>query len=253
MAGLGAKKFATNSLLSSSDVNGYLADQVIMRFATSVARDAAFGGAGEPTLAEGMTCYLDDTNVLQSYNGSAWVSVAASSTVANVSPGLVFVGTTTFAASSNAVVSNVFTSTYTNYRLVTNLHQGLTTSAMLRLQFTIGGTPTVASYLAKNLFYDTNGATVGFTGQENATTYCPVGHIGSVGFGHNGTIDVFRPNVVHNKAIKGDANGLADGAYYTGSIFSGSLNLTTAHDGFKFSCSNSATITGTVTVYGYKE
>ena len=78
MAGAGAKKFAANSLLSSDDVNNYLADQVIMRFATSVARDAAFGGAGEPTLAEGMFCYLDDTNVLQSYTGSAWVEIASS-------------------------------------------------------------------------------------------------------------------------------------------------------------------------------
>jgi hypothetical protein len=79
MAGLGAKLFASFTKLTAADVNGYLADQSIMRFATSVARDAAFGGAGEPTLAEGMTCYLDDTNVLQSYTGSAWVSIASSS------------------------------------------------------------------------------------------------------------------------------------------------------------------------------
>jgi len=75
MAGLGAKKFAANSLLSSTDVNGYLAEQVIMKFANATARDAAFGGAGEPTLAEGMFCYLDDENVLQTYTGSAWVQV----------------------------------------------------------------------------------------------------------------------------------------------------------------------------------
>jgi hypothetical protein len=78
MAGLGAKLFASFTKLTAADVNGYLADQSIMRFATSVARDAAFGGAGEPTLAEGMTCYLDDTNVLQSYTGSAWVEIASS-------------------------------------------------------------------------------------------------------------------------------------------------------------------------------
>ena len=75
MAGAGAKKFAANSLLSSDDVNNYLADQVIMRFATAVARDAAFGGAGEPTLAEGMTCYLDDLDVIRRYSGSAWVGL----------------------------------------------------------------------------------------------------------------------------------------------------------------------------------
>jgi len=78
MAGLGAKLFTANTVLTAAQVNGYLADQAIMRFASSVVRDAAFGGAGEPTLAEGMTCYLDDTNVLQSYTGSAWVEIASS-------------------------------------------------------------------------------------------------------------------------------------------------------------------------------
>ena len=78
MAGLGAKLFSSNTVLTAAEVNGYLMDQAIMRFASTAARDAAFGGAGEPTLAEGMTCYLDDTNVLQSYTGSAWVSVADS-------------------------------------------------------------------------------------------------------------------------------------------------------------------------------
>ena len=79
MAGLGAKLFTAFSKLTAAQVNGYLMDQTIMRFANAAARDAAFGGAGEPTLAEGMHCYLDDTNVLQSYTGSAWVSVASSS------------------------------------------------------------------------------------------------------------------------------------------------------------------------------
>ena len=79
MAGLGAKLFSSFTKLTAAQVNGYLMDQAIMRFADATARDAAFGGAGETSLAEGMTCYLDDTNVLQSYTGSAWVSVASSS------------------------------------------------------------------------------------------------------------------------------------------------------------------------------
>jgi len=170
--------------------------------------------------------------------------------------GLVYISQTTFAASSNAVVSNVFSSTYTNYRIVTNLTQGLTSAAMLRLQFTIAGTATASSYLAKVLFYDTNGATVGFTGQDNQSTVMPLGHIGSVNTsGHQGAFDVFRPYATSGqyKAIKGDSMGLADGAYFTGSIFAGSFSNASAHDGFKLSCSNSATISGTVYVYGYRQ
>jgi hypothetical protein len=75
MAGLGAKLFTDGSVLNAAQVNGYLMDQSIMRFATTAARDAAFGGVGEPTLAEGMCAYIDDLNVLQIYSGSNWVLI----------------------------------------------------------------------------------------------------------------------------------------------------------------------------------
>jgi len=41
-------------------------------FADSTARDAAFGGTGEKTLAEGQMAYLEDTNQTQVYDGAAW-------------------------------------------------------------------------------------------------------------------------------------------------------------------------------------
>jgi hypothetical protein len=44
-------------------------------FATTVTRDAAFGGTGEKTLAEGQLCYLEDANVVQYYDGAAWATV----------------------------------------------------------------------------------------------------------------------------------------------------------------------------------
>jgi hypothetical protein len=45
-----------------------------MRFATTAARDAAFGGTGEPTLAEGMFAYIDADKTVYYYTGSAWQS-----------------------------------------------------------------------------------------------------------------------------------------------------------------------------------
>lgn len=48
-------------------------------FASSTERDAAFGGAGEKTLAEGQFAYLEDTDTVQVYDGSAWQTVGASS------------------------------------------------------------------------------------------------------------------------------------------------------------------------------
>ena len=74
MAGAGAKLFTSGSVLTAAQVNTYLMDQTIMRFATTAARDAAFGCGGEPTLAQGMFCFIDADNTTYFYNGSAWVS-----------------------------------------------------------------------------------------------------------------------------------------------------------------------------------
>ena len=77
MAGAGAKLFTSGSVLTAAQVNTFLMDQAVMVFATTTARDAAFGGAGEPTLAEGMYAFTSDTNTLWFYTGSAWESAGA--------------------------------------------------------------------------------------------------------------------------------------------------------------------------------
>jgi len=74
MAGAGAKLFTSGAVLTAAQVNTFLMDQSIMRFATTAARDAAFGGAGEPTLAEGMFAYIDADNTLYFYSGSVWAA-----------------------------------------------------------------------------------------------------------------------------------------------------------------------------------
>jgi len=78
MAGSGHKQWAAGDVVGASgdtDINTALLEQVVGVYAASANRDAAFGGAGEPTLAEGMFCYLNDTNEFQVYNGSAWVTI----------------------------------------------------------------------------------------------------------------------------------------------------------------------------------
>ena len=75
MAGAGVRVFQPGEVLTAALVNSYLQDQVVARFATVTARNNAFIGNGAPTLEEGRICYLDSTNELQFYNGSAWVSI----------------------------------------------------------------------------------------------------------------------------------------------------------------------------------
>ena len=72
MAGQGIKLFASGDVLSAAEINGYLMDQSVTRFATTAARDAAFGGLNQPTLSEGRICYIDATNLIQFYDGTQW-------------------------------------------------------------------------------------------------------------------------------------------------------------------------------------
>lgn len=71
MAGAGYKLFNTGDVLLASEVNTYLMQQTVMVFADATARTTALSGV----LAEGMVSYLQDTNVVEIYNGSAWASL----------------------------------------------------------------------------------------------------------------------------------------------------------------------------------
>jgi hypothetical protein len=73
----GSKLFEAGDVLTAEQVNYFLMDQTIMGFTSTTTRDAAFGGIGEATLAEGMYAYTADTNTLWYYTGSAWESAGA--------------------------------------------------------------------------------------------------------------------------------------------------------------------------------
>ena len=67
----GFKTFADGDPLSAAEVNGYLMTQAVMTFADASARDTAL-----PSPSEGMTVFVADTNQLQMYDGSSWVTIA---------------------------------------------------------------------------------------------------------------------------------------------------------------------------------
>lgn len=79
MAGLGTKLWVAAEEVTAANMNGYLQDQVISRFASVADRTAAYGGAGEPTLTEGMFSYIDADNSFSYYDGSAWIPVGGGS------------------------------------------------------------------------------------------------------------------------------------------------------------------------------
>jgi hypothetical protein len=74
----------------------YLQDQAVMNFAGTAARGSAIGTA----VQEGMISYLNDSNLLEAYDGSAWKQVA--STTGSILQVLSTTKTDTFSASLSA-------------------------------------------------------------------------------------------------------------------------------------------------------
>ena len=70
-AGAGYKEFTAGEVLTASDVNQFLASQVVMVFAGTAARASAIG-----TPTEGMFTYLKDTDTLEYYTTS-WNAFSA--------------------------------------------------------------------------------------------------------------------------------------------------------------------------------
>lgn len=71
MAGAGYKLFNTGDVLTAAQVNTYLMQQTVMVFANASARTSALSSV----LAEGMLSYLQDTNAVEKYDGSAWSAI----------------------------------------------------------------------------------------------------------------------------------------------------------------------------------
>jgi len=65
--------YASGQVLDAARLN--LTNSGIPVFSGTATRDAAFGGAGEKVLAEGQFAYLEDTDALQYYSGTSFVSV----------------------------------------------------------------------------------------------------------------------------------------------------------------------------------
>lgn len=137
--GSGFKDFAAGDVLTAADVDGYLMRQTVMTFADASARDTALSGV----LDEGMFAYLEDTDSVTVYSGTAWRTFGARvigyetrTTDYTVYAGLITSAPDMFASPIT------FTSTATNsYLLELNLIYSMsaTTSGYVTFNFADGG------------------------------------------------------------------------------------------------------------------
>jgi hypothetical protein len=106
MAGLGRRTFAPGEVLTASNVMNYLQDQVVQTYANDGARGSAIGTA----VSEGMVSYLSDSNEVQVYNGSAWLSLGPTNKIVQVEVGNT---ATAITSSSTTPVDTTLTATIT--------------------------------------------------------------------------------------------------------------------------------------------
>jgi hypothetical protein len=247
MAGAGAKKFPAFSKLSSDDVNNYLADQVIMRFATTTARDAAFGGVGEPTLAEGMTAYIDADNSIYTYDGSNWVKMVS----ASQPPAMVLVAQGNLSGTATSF-ANCFTSEFDNYVIVLD-KISFNSSADLYFRFMNNATPDANT----NYFWAFVGLTLnGGAINSNASTGQSIGFTGITSSAANeplssATLTCYSPVLVQRTFITSNAYSYPS---QFAMRFGGShQNGNTSYNGIQFLTNAAVTVTGGVTIYGYRK
>lgn len=106
--GLGRRTFAPGEVLTASNVMNYLMDQSVMNFAGTAARGSAIGTA----VQEGMVTYLNDSNNISIYDGSAWKNIPV--TIGDTIPGTsgkpfnVSAGVTAGNATAGSNTSNLF-------------------------------------------------------------------------------------------------------------------------------------------------
>ena len=211
-------------------------------FATTGTRDAAFGGTGEKTLAEGQMCYIEGTG-FQTYNGTSWVTWG---TAPSADALVVVKAETAFSAASSITADNIFTSTYTTYRLVVRYTTSSTGPLLLRLRASASSAAT--NYNRQTIVF---ADTTSFSARSTSQTSMNIGEASNGSFFCSSIIDIVAPQLAEPTSFSG-LNNTSNGGYtgITAYVNYGNHTTATAYDGIEL-LTGSGTTTGNYTVYGY--
>ena len=223
--------YTAGEVLTAANMN--ITNSGIPVFATTVTRDAAFGGSGEKTLAEGQFAYIEATNTTQYYDGAAWQSVG-------VAPGLVLVKTQTIGTTvATVAVSDAFSATYDAYQIV--ISGGVSSAAGNELEFQLTGSTTGYNF---SFIYTTFNATVSGLGVSNGSKFQYVGCADTNGLSMN--LNIVNPFLAKYTTCNApqprtDIAGNTTGIH----------KVATSYTGFTILPSSGTLTGGTIRVYGY--
>ena len=230
--------YAASEILTAANMN-ISAGTGVPVFATTVTRDAAFGGASEKVLAEGQLCYLSSTNVVQYYDGAAWATVGPAA-----GAGLVCVkAETAFTSSTSITADNVFTSTFTNYFIIIRLTT--TGSTNLSWALRVGGVTAATNYNFQKL--QVNGTAV-TASRSTSQTKCFYG--ASSTEQSSSAFILSGPNLAERTTMISFLN-IQGGSTVAGiETAVGDHTTATAYDGIELT---GGTATGVYAIYGYSK
>lgn len=227
--------YTAGEVLTAADMN--ITNSGIPVFATTVTRDAAFGGAGEKTLAEGQFAYIEATNTTQYYDGAAWQTVGTT-------PGLVCVkAETAFSGASSVTADSVFTSTYTNYVLMFNYTTSTTNFPQIKLR--VGGVSASTAYTSQQMQGFSGSVT---TNARSAATSFEFAYYGNA-TREAAVVNIMGPQLA--QATQFVVGGGALGGALVQNIY-GLHTTATAYDGIEILVAT-GTMTGTYAIYGYSK
>jgi len=230
--------YTAGEVLTAADLN--ITNSGIPVFATTVERDAAFGGTGEKTLAEGQFAFLEDTNTTQYYDGATWQSVGTT-------PGLVFITGASFSAAATvSFPADTFTSTYENYRVIFNIASS-SASNNIRFRMRAAGSDNSTANYAVGGWSVLYGGTTAVAAASGDTAGYLLGTITTVG--NQMAMDVISPKATANTEVLGIQTG-GSGANGAAGFFGNAFLATTSFDSMTI-YPTSGTITGSYKVYGY--
>ena len=226
--------YVSGEVLTAADLT--VTNSGIPVFADSTERTAAFGGTGEKVLAEGQYAYLESDNSTSVYDGSNWVAVG-------VAPGLVLVKTQTIGSAVGSVtVTDAFSATYDNYKIIVSGGVGSTTS---QFNLTLGATAT--GYYRFGTYGTYSSATVNGINTNNGTDWGDA--IGISANSLSGTIELIAPNLAKRTSYSSIAQLIATGGYSLQS--EGFVDNATQYTAFTLTVASGTVTGGTIRVYGY--
>jgi len=160
--------FTAGEVLTAANMN-ISARTGIPVFADTTARDAAFGGTGEKTLAEGQFAYLENTNATQYYDGSAWQAVATTN-ITNDTATVATQQTTTSVTYTDLATSGPAVTVTTGTKVLVIISAGemrnQNSSGECDMSFAVSGATTIAA---------ADATSVGITSAASNETFRPTG------------------------------------------------------------------------------